>query len=117
VRLATTETGEKERFVTNNPLLSFHAGDPLLFGPAGGYRLIDPERSCAELVSHMREQEAVVAVIDLGGRTWAGSPGDPNCPLRLAHRLLVPEDERTVLILVLDEPAPPTTPVPGTVDH
>lgn len=115
VALAMREAGARGRFMTNNPLLSFQARDPLLFGPSGAYVLVDSEWSCADLVSHMRDQRTGVAVIDLAGMTWKGLSGDPGCPLRAAHRPLKTEEDRTALILVLDEAATVAGPVPGFV--
>jgi 4-amino-4-deoxy-L-arabinose transferase-like glycosyltransferase len=115
VALAMSEAGARGRFMTNNPLLSFQAGDPLLFGPSGAYVLVDSEWSCADLVSHMRGQRTGVAVIDLAGMTWKGMSGDPACPLRAAHRLLKTEEDRAALILVLDEAETVAGPSPGFV--
>lgn len=62
-RQALERAGNPARIACNDPVLSYYAGEPALFGPPGAYRALPGEASCNQLVSILKERHASVAIL------------------------------------------------------
>jgi hypothetical protein len=84
---------------TNNPVISFYARDPRLFGPSGRYVPLRADVGCLELTQALLERPAKVAVLDQASGTELCTE-DPreDCPLVVLERL---EDLRRDRVLSL----------------
>ncbi len=100
-QLALQRAGEPGAVASNNPVLSFYAGDPRLFGPPRRYEPLPWDASCSDLAAILRERGARVAVLDRGDLARFAETEAEHCPLDLAFRLTDPEGERVISILVL----------------
>jgi 4-amino-4-deoxy-L-arabinose transferase-like glycosyltransferase len=95
--------GPSHPFVTDNPVLSFYARDPLLFGPPGRYVGIEAGWTCQRVMSLMRDRATRVAVLDLQWLPLDLPAGAADCPLRLERTLRDPREGRTVSIYRLED--------------
>jgi 4-amino-4-deoxy-L-arabinose transferase-like glycosyltransferase len=75
--------GNSLNLASNDPVLSFYAGEPALFGPPGIYRPLPGAAPCKEMESILRERDAKVAI--LSGRNAEIPAGAPSadCSLRV----------------------------------
>jgi cysteine synthase A len=105
VARALEEAGRDGVVLSNNPVLSFYAGDPRLLGPAGEYHPLSFNATCGEIEDRMRHDGARAALLDIVGHPPRIRPGDPDCPLQLPLQLDEPTQDRVIQVLTL----PPET--------
>ncbi|MCI0659226.1 MAG: hypothetical protein L0170_19400, partial [Acidobacteria bacterium] len=93
--------GNSRHIASNDPVLSFHAGEPALFGPPGIYRPLPGAAPCKELESILRERHAKVAL--LSGRKAEIDAYAPSaaCSLQVAFETRR-QDGRALWVLALE---------------
>ena len=93
--------GNPLQFASTDPVLSFYAGEPGLFGPPGIYRPLPGAAPCNELESILRERHAKVAIVS--GRKAEIPAGAPSaaCSLKVVLETRR-QDGRPLWVLALE---------------
>lgn len=94
------------RIACNDPVLSFYAGEPALFGPPGRYAPLPSKQACPELVEHLTQRQASVAILSEFGAGLDAEELDAvsgSCPLREIFRTKRSQG-RTLQVLALESP-------------
>jgi hypothetical protein len=83
---ALEQAGDSGGIASNDPVLSFYAGEPALFGPPGAYQPLPGAASCSELVSILRERHARVAILSGSQAAIAFDTSSERCSLQIAFQ-------------------------------
>jgi hypothetical protein len=101
---ALEEAGDPGRIASNDPVESFYAGDPALFGPPGIYRPLPVGLPCSELETVLRERHARVAILSGSKAAIFVDTPSPDCSLHLVFETQR-RDGEPLRVLALEEDA------------
>jgi|GEM_PF-2311984 len=108
-RQALERAGDPARIACNDPVLSYYAGEPALFGPPGVYRALPGAASCSQLESILRERHVQVAILSGSQAGIDLDASSTGCSLRgiFETRSSIGEPIRVVLLEEGAESHPP----------
>jgi 4-amino-4-deoxy-L-arabinose transferase-like glycosyltransferase len=93
--------GNSRHIASNDPVLSFYAGEPALFGPPGIYRPLPGSAPCKELESILRERDAKVAILSGNKAEIAAEAPSAACSLQVVFETRR-RDGRPLWVLALE---------------
>jgi len=99
VKVALERAGSGGFLASNNPALSFHAFDPLLFGPPGRYSPLPWLESCGTLAAALHDRGARIALLDGGFESRVPGLDSNECPLSEAAAFEDRAGDRRISIL------------------